>query len=85
MTNDEHEMLVEYSEMTAFDFNSKEYQEVKQDYLECKKAVTGFDWLVKTDVITKDDLGFFEYAETVDEAFNFITAKLEKQMSLKKM
>ncbi len=47
MTNDEHEMLVEYSEMTAFDFNSKEYQEVKQDYLECKKAVTGFDWLVK--------------------------------------
>ena len=44
-----------------------------------------FDWLVKTDVITKDDLGFFEYAETVDEAFNFITSKLEKQMSLKKM
>ena len=46
MTNDEHEMLVEYSEMTAFDFNSKEYQEVKQDYLDCKKAVTGSDWFV---------------------------------------
>ncbi len=46
MTNDEHEMLVEYSEMTAFDFNSKEYQEVKKDYLDCKKAVTGFDWFV---------------------------------------
>ena len=46
MTNDEHEMLVEYSEMTAFDFNSKEYQELRKDFLDCKKAVTGFDWLV---------------------------------------
>ncbi len=47
MGHDEHEMLVEYSEMTAFDFNSKEYQEVKKDYLECKEAVTGFEWFVK--------------------------------------
>ena len=47
MGHDEHEMLVEYSEMTAFDFNSKEYQDVKKDYLECKEAVTGFEWFVK--------------------------------------
>ena len=34
MGHDEHEMLIEYSEMTAFNFNSKEYQEVKQDFIE---------------------------------------------------
>ena len=45
--NDEHEMLVEYSEMTAFNFNSKEYQEVKQDYIECKNAAHGLEWFVK--------------------------------------
>lgn len=47
MVRDEHEMLIEYSEMTSFNFNSKEYQEVKQDYIECKKAISGFDWFVK--------------------------------------
>ena len=47
MVNDEYEMQVEYSEMTAFNFNSKEYQEVKKDFIECKEAVTGFDWFVK--------------------------------------
>jgi len=43
MGHDEHEMLVEYSEMTAFNFNSKEYQEVRKDLLECKKAVNAFE------------------------------------------
>ncbi len=52
MKCDEHEMLIEYSEMTAFNFNSKEYQEVKEDFLECKKAVTGFEWLVNKFVST---------------------------------
>ena len=47
MRHDEHEMLIEYSEMTAFNFNSKEYQEVRQDFIECKEAVSGFEWLVK--------------------------------------
>ena len=47
MVRDEHEMLIEYSEITSFNFNSKEYQEVKQDYIECKEAVSGFDWFVK--------------------------------------
>lgn len=43
MGHDEHEMLIEYSEMTAFNFNSKEYQEVRRDFLECKKAANGFN------------------------------------------
>ena len=33
---DEHEALIEYSEMTSFDFNSKEFQEVSWDYIECR-------------------------------------------------
>ena len=47
MGYDEHEMLIEYSEMTAFNFNSKEYQEVKQDFIECKETARGFEWFVK--------------------------------------
>ena len=47
MGYDEHEMLVEYAEMTAFNFNSKEYQEVKKDFIECKDAASGFEWFVK--------------------------------------
>lgn len=47
MVNDEHEMLVEYSEMTAFNFKSQEYQEIKQDFSECKKVAHGIDWMLK--------------------------------------
>ena len=47
MEHDEHEMLVEYSEMTAFNFNSKEYKELKEDYLECKEAVNGVEGFFK--------------------------------------
>ena len=47
MARDEHEMLIEYSEMTAFNFNSKEFQEVKQDYIECKEIASGFEWFIK--------------------------------------
>ena len=36
---DEHETLIEYSEMTSFDFNSKEFQEVRRDYIECRDTV----------------------------------------------
>ena len=46
MAHDEYEMLIEYSEMTAFNFNSKEYLEVRKDYLECKKAANCFETLV---------------------------------------
>ena len=46
MSRDEHEMLIEYSEMTAFNFNSKEYQEIKKDYIECKKVVSSLKWFV---------------------------------------
>ena len=34
MSHDENEMMIEYSEMTAFNFNSKEYQEVKKDFID---------------------------------------------------
>ncbi len=37
---DEHEALIEYSEMTSLDFNSKEFQEVRRDYIECRNAVS---------------------------------------------
>ena len=47
MEHDEHEMLVEYSEMTAFNFNSGEYADVKKDLAECKEAAKGFEWFVK--------------------------------------
>lgn len=47
MERDEHEALIEYSEMTTFDFNSKEFQEVRRDYIECKNMVSNFVWLVK--------------------------------------
>lgn len=47
MGYDEHETMVEYAEMTAFNFNSKEYQEVKQDFIECRETAKGFEWFVK--------------------------------------
>ena len=47
MKYDENEMMVEYSEMTSFNFNSKEYQEVKRDFIECKDIANGLDWFVK--------------------------------------
>ena len=43
MEHDEHEMLIEYSEMTAFNFNSKEFQEVAHDFLECRNMVSNFN------------------------------------------
>ena len=59
MGHDEHEKMIEYGEMTAFNFNSKEYQEVKQDFSECKEAAKGFEWFVKNFVSR------FKKAETV--------------------
>ena len=47
MSHDENEMMIEYSEMTAFNFNSKEYQEVRKDIMECEEAVQGFEWFTK--------------------------------------
>lgn len=47
MLQDENEMMVEYSEMTSFNFNSREYQEVKKDFLECKKAANCFEEILK--------------------------------------
>ena len=59
MGHDEHEMMVEYAEMTAFNFNSKEYQEVKEDFIECKEVAHGFEWFVKN-LVSK-----FKKAESV--------------------
>ena len=47
MEQDEHEMLVEYSEMTSFNFSSKEYKEVRNDYIECKEAANGVESFFK--------------------------------------
>lgn len=38
---DEHEMLIQYSEMAAFDFNSEEFRKVRRDYIECKNFISG--------------------------------------------
>ena len=47
MRHDEHEKMVEYGEMTAFNFNSKEYQEVKKDFIDCREAAFGLDGFMK--------------------------------------
>ena len=47
MGYDEHEIMVEYAEMTAFNFNSKEYQEVKKDFIDCREAAFGLDGFMK--------------------------------------
>ena len=57
MVNDENEMMIEYSEMTAFNFNSKEYQEVKKDIVDFKDAVHNFN------CFTEDFLNRFRRAE----------------------
>ena len=41
---DEHEMLIEYSEMTSFDFNSEEFQKVRKDFIECRDFVSKLSW-----------------------------------------
>ena len=49
------------------------------------ETAVDFDYLVKTDVITKADLEFFKFADTVEEAFNFITKELQKIRPLKSL
>ena len=44
---DEHEALIEYSEMTSFDFNSEEFQKVRKHYIECRDVVTNIFQFVK--------------------------------------
>ena len=47
MSHDEHENMIEFGEMTAFNFNSKEYQEVKKDFIDCKDVAFNFDGFMK--------------------------------------
>ncbi len=39
---DEQEMLIQYSEMSAFDFNSEEFRKIRDDYMECKNFIQKF-------------------------------------------
>ena len=48
------------------------------------ESVVGFNALVESDVITAADLNFFRFAETVDEAFDFITSEIERLYLKKK-
>lgn len=43
MKRDEHEMMIDYAEMTAFNFNSEEFEEVKRDFIECRSMVSNFN------------------------------------------
>ena len=50
MGYDEHEMMIEYSEMTGFDFNSEAYREVKEveNAIQGVFAIFSKIWLAKT-------------------------------------
>ncbi len=50
MLKDENEMMIEYSEMTGFDFNSEAYREVKEieNALNGVFAIFSRIWLAKT-------------------------------------
>lgn len=37
---DEQEMLIQFSEMAAFDFDSEEFRQVRKDYVECKNFIS---------------------------------------------
>ena len=41
---DEQEMLIQYSEMAAFDFNSEEFKKIREDYIDCKNFLTKTMW-----------------------------------------
>jgi len=43
---DEQEMLIQYSEMAAFDFNSEEFQRVRNDYVECRDFLSNIAYNV---------------------------------------
>ena len=43
---DEQEMLIQYSEMAAFDFNSEEFQRVRNDYVECRNFISNIAYNV---------------------------------------
>lgn len=47
MEQNEYERLIEYSEMTSFNFKSEEYLKAKEDFKTCKNFVKGLGWLLK--------------------------------------
>jgi len=40
MEHDEHEMMVEFSEIGVFNINVKKFEEVKEDFKACRDRVT---------------------------------------------
>lgn len=44
------------------------------------KKVINFDHLIECDVMTKSDLQYFHYVDTVEEAYNLIVPKLEAKL-----
>jgi len=48
MEREEQEMLVEYSEMTAFNFKSKEFQEIKKDFKNFKEKAELLETFLKS-------------------------------------
>lgn len=57
---------------------TREYMPVILFGREFWKKVVDFEALIESDVITENDLGFFKYADTVDEAYDFITSEIER-------
>ena len=47
MEHDEHEMMVEYSEMTSFNFNSREYKEVVRDFKKFEETANLFEGILE--------------------------------------
>ena len=47
MKNDEHEMMVEFSEITAFSYDPKKFQELQEDLEICKKKAYQLEWFLK--------------------------------------
>ena len=49
------------------------------------KGCLNFETLIKADVITRDDLDFFVYADTVDEAFDYLTREISAYLKKTKL
>ena len=46
MEHDEYEKLIEFSEMTSFNFEAKEYQELRKDVKKCKDIADIFEGIL---------------------------------------
>ena len=44
------------------------------------KKVINFDFMIETGVISREDLDYFTYADSVEEAFQVLTAHLSRYL-----